>query len=109
MRNHTTRSERPACAPCQILAPTLTKKHMLPYRARVRSRSIEEFDGWVRHDGRGYARQEIVDQHVGVELTTLFVKDQFDSAGAADGWAARIVGRPHGTGGRSTSAPRRRR
>ncbi|MEM6478201.1 MAG: XRE family transcriptional regulator [Pseudomonadota bacterium] len=38
----------------EILAGTLTKKHMLPYRARVRARSVEEFDGWVRHDGEEF-------------------------------------------------------
>ncbi|MEM9438759.1 MAG: helix-turn-helix transcriptional regulator, partial [Pseudomonadota bacterium] len=32
----------------EILAGSLTKKHMLPYRARVRARSVDEFDGWVR-------------------------------------------------------------
>jgi len=36
------------------LAETLTKKQMLPYRARVRARKIEEFDGWVRHDGEEF-------------------------------------------------------
>ena len=35
----------------ELLADGLTKKQMLPYRARVRARSIDEFDGWVRHDG----------------------------------------------------------
>lgn len=38
----------------EILAASLTKKNMLPYRARVRARSIEEFDGWVRHDGEEF-------------------------------------------------------
>lgn len=38
----------------EILAHDLTKKRMLPYRARVRARSIEEFDGWVRHDGEEF-------------------------------------------------------
>ncbi|MEM1233840.1 MAG: XRE family transcriptional regulator [Pseudomonadota bacterium] len=38
----------------EILAGALTKKHMLPYRARVRARSVEEFDGWVRHDGEEF-------------------------------------------------------
>ena len=27
---------------------------MLPYRARVRARSMDEFDGWVRHDGEEF-------------------------------------------------------
>ena len=38
----------------ELLADTLTKKSMLPYRARVRARSMEEFDGWVRHDGEEF-------------------------------------------------------
>ncbi len=37
-----------------LLAGALTKKAMLPYRARVRARSMEEFDGWVRHDGEEF-------------------------------------------------------
>lgn len=38
----------------ELLAETLTKKKMLPYRARVRARSMDEFDGWVRHDGEEF-------------------------------------------------------
>lgn len=38
----------------ELLAETLTKKKMLPYRAQVRARSAEEFDGWVRHDGEEF-------------------------------------------------------
>ncbi len=38
----------------ELLAGALTKKAMLPYRARVRARSFEEFDGWVRHDGEEF-------------------------------------------------------
>ena len=38
----------------ELLADGLTKKQMLPYRARVRARSMEEFDGWVRHDGEEF-------------------------------------------------------
>lgn len=38
----------------ELLAATLTKKAMLPYRARVRARSFDEFDGWVRHDGEEF-------------------------------------------------------
>ncbi|MGH1414736.1 MAG: helix-turn-helix domain-containing protein [Pelagimonas sp.] len=38
----------------ELLAETLTRKKMLPYRARVRSRSMDEFDGWVRHDGEEF-------------------------------------------------------
>jgi len=38
----------------EMLAPSLTRKSMLPYRARIRARSFEEFDGWVRHDGEEF-------------------------------------------------------
>ncbi|KIC44515.1 transcriptional regulator [Ruegeria sp. ANG-S4] len=38
----------------ELLAETLTNKQMLPYRARVRARSMDEFDGWVRHDGEEF-------------------------------------------------------
>jgi len=37
-----------------LLAETLTKKAMLPYRAQIRARSMDEFDGWVRHDGEEF-------------------------------------------------------
>lgn len=37
-----------------LLAENLTKKKMLPYRTRVRARSVEEFNGWVRHDGEEF-------------------------------------------------------
>ncbi|AXI46770.1 transcriptional regulator [Sulfitobacter sp. SK012] len=37
-----------------LLADTLRKKQMLPYHARVRARQMEEFDGWVRHDGEEF-------------------------------------------------------
>lgn len=38
----------------ELLANALTKKAMLPYRARIRARSMEEFNGWVRHDGEEF-------------------------------------------------------
>jgi transcriptional regulator with XRE-family HTH domain len=38
----------------EMLASDLTRKKMLPYRARVRARSMEDFDGWVRHDGEEF-------------------------------------------------------
>jgi transcriptional regulator with XRE-family HTH domain len=38
----------------ELLAPSLTQKQMLPYRARVRARDFAEFDGWVRHDGEEF-------------------------------------------------------
>lgn len=38
----------------EILAADLTQKRMMPYRATVRARSIDDFDGWVRHDGEEF-------------------------------------------------------
>ncbi|QUJ77638.1 helix-turn-helix transcriptional regulator [Sulfitobacter albidus] len=38
----------------ELLADSLRKKQMLPYRARIRARAMEEFDGWVRHDGEEF-------------------------------------------------------
>ncbi len=38
----------------ELLANALVKKQMLPYRARIRARDMEEFDGWVRHDGEEF-------------------------------------------------------
>lgn len=38
----------------ELLAETLSRKQMLPYRARIRARSMDEFDGWVRHDGEEF-------------------------------------------------------
>src|SRR6056297_769276 len=38
----------------ELLGEALSKKRMLPYRARIRARSVDEFDGWVRHDGEEF-------------------------------------------------------
>jgi transcriptional regulator with XRE-family HTH domain len=38
----------------ELLADQLTRKQMLPYRARIRARSVDEFEGWVRHDGEEF-------------------------------------------------------
>lgn len=38
----------------ELLATSLVKKQMLPYRARVRARDADEFNGWVRHDGEEF-------------------------------------------------------
>jgi transcriptional regulator with XRE-family HTH domain len=37
-----------------LLAESLSTKKMLPYRARVRARNMDDFDGWVRHDGEEF-------------------------------------------------------
>ena len=46
--HHTTTYEH------ELLANGLTQKKMLPYRARIRARDVEEFDGWVRHGGEEF-------------------------------------------------------
>lgn len=38
----------------ELLAGGLTRKQMLPYRARIRARRMEDFDGWVRHEGEEF-------------------------------------------------------
>ncbi len=38
----------------ELLAGSLSKKQMLPYRATIRARSFDEFSGWVRHDGEEF-------------------------------------------------------
>lgn len=38
----------------ELLASALSTKRMLPYRSRIRSRSFDDFDGWVRHDGEEF-------------------------------------------------------
>ena len=38
----------------EMLAADLSQKQMMPYRATVRARSIDDFDGWVRHDGEEF-------------------------------------------------------
>ncbi|UXX83647.1 helix-turn-helix domain-containing protein [Roseovarius pelagicus] len=37
-----------------LMAGSLRQKAMMPYTARIRARKIEEFDGWVRHDGEEF-------------------------------------------------------
>ena len=38
----------------ELLGEALSAKRMLPYRARVRARSMEEFNGWIRHEGEEF-------------------------------------------------------
>lgn len=38
----------------ELLAGSLSRKQMLPYRATIRARAFEEFSGWVRHDGEEF-------------------------------------------------------
>jgi transcriptional regulator with XRE-family HTH domain len=38
----------------RLMAGALSTKKMLPYTARIRARTLEEFGGWVRHDGEEF-------------------------------------------------------
>jgi transcriptional regulator with XRE-family HTH domain len=38
----------------EMLATDLARKRMLPYKAVIRARNFEEFDGWVRHEGEEF-------------------------------------------------------
>ncbi|MEO1688612.1 MAG: XRE family transcriptional regulator [Pseudomonadota bacterium] len=38
----------------RLLAPEIARKRMLPYRTVVRARSLDDFDGWVRHEGEEF-------------------------------------------------------
>lgn len=38
----------------ELLAGGLSRKQMLPYRATIRARSMEDFEGWVRHEGEEF-------------------------------------------------------
>lgn len=38
----------------ELLAGSLNKKQMLPYRTIIRARDVEDFGGWVRHDGEEF-------------------------------------------------------
>jgi len=38
----------------ELLATQLTHKKMMPFKSRIRSRTIEDFGGWVKHDGEEF-------------------------------------------------------
>jgi transcriptional regulator with XRE-family HTH domain len=38
----------------ELLNANLTSKSMLPYRARIRARNFDDFEGWIRHDGEEF-------------------------------------------------------
>ncbi len=38
----------------ELLNTDLTKKAMLPYRAVIRARGFDDFDGWIRHEGEEF-------------------------------------------------------
>ena len=38
----------------EMLAPEISRKRMLPYKATIRAREFEEFDDWVRHAGEEF-------------------------------------------------------
>jgi transcriptional regulator with XRE-family HTH domain len=53
-RGHEAQGHATATYEHELFAGALTRKKMLPYRARIRARRMEEFDGWVRHDGEEF-------------------------------------------------------
>jgi transcriptional regulator with XRE-family HTH domain len=53
-RSHEGTRQATATYEHELLAGALTQKQMLPYRARIRARRIEDFGGWVRHDGEEF-------------------------------------------------------
>ena len=38
----------------EVLATDLSQKEILPFKAVVRARSLDDFDGWVRHQGEEF-------------------------------------------------------
>jgi len=38
----------------EVLATDLSQKHILPFKARIRARSLDDFPGWVRHEGEEF-------------------------------------------------------
>ena len=38
----------------ELLAAEISRKRMLPYKARIRARRFEDFVDWVRHDGEEF-------------------------------------------------------
>ncbi|MEL7464633.1 MAG: XRE family transcriptional regulator [Pseudomonadota bacterium] len=38
----------------EMLAPEISRKRMLPYKATIRAREFAEFDDWVRHQGEEF-------------------------------------------------------
>ncbi|MDH2346076.1 XRE family transcriptional regulator [Bradyrhizobium sp. SSUT18] len=38
----------------EVLATDLSQKHILPFKARIRARRLDEFPGWVRHEGEEF-------------------------------------------------------
>jgi mannosyl-oligosaccharide glucosidase len=52
--------------------------------------------GWLRHDGRSFGQQEILDRANGVNITTQFVKDANNVASSS--WLSRIDFAPYKAG-----------
>ena len=38
----------------EVLATDLSQKRILPFKAKIRARSLDDFDGWVRHEGEEF-------------------------------------------------------
>ena len=38
----------------ELRCSDFSRKQMLPYRARIRARSFDDFEGWIRHEGEEF-------------------------------------------------------
>ena len=56
-----------------LFAGALIRKKMQPYRARIRARRMEAFDGWVRHDG-----EEFLDVLTGIARLCTELREPVD-------------------------------
>lgn len=64
--------------------------------------------GWIRHDGRGFGVQELIDSRSGVNITTEFIRAA-DNIEGTGGWAARVTAQPIQINGKplpATATPR---
>ena len=48
------KAHRTATYAYEVLATDLSQKEILPFKARVSARSLDDFDGWVRHQGEEF-------------------------------------------------------
>lgn len=53
-RRGTGRAHPTATYEHEMLSGDLPHRAMLPYRARIRARRFEEFEGWIRHEGEEF-------------------------------------------------------
>uniref|UniRef100_A0A7S4PGV9 Mannosyl-oligosaccharide glucosidase n=1 Tax=Guillardia theta TaxID=55529 RepID=A0A7S4PGV9_GUITH len=66
-----------------------------PLRHEATSSGIKKY-GWVRHDGRNFGHEVILDENCGVNLNFTFVKHGHDNAKGGD-WAVRVSASPRAT------------